>query len=58
MKNIIAVVAALVVGFFALGVFYWLMGQIFWLAFQITKIVIAMLIAVPVFFIIRRKLLR
>lgn len=58
MKNIIAVVGALVVGFIALGVFYWLMGQIFWLAFQLTKIIIAMLIAVPVFFIIRRKLLR
>jgi hypothetical protein len=48
----------LAVGIFAIGIFYWLMGQIFWIAFQITKLIVAMVIAVPIFFYIRRKLLR
>ncbi|MFM2134265.1 MAG: hypothetical protein ACK45R_09340 [Candidatus Kapaibacterium sp.] len=58
MKNIVALIGALAVGIFAIGIFYWLMGQIFWIAFQITKLIVAMVIAVPIFFYIRRKLLR
>lgn len=58
MKNVIALIAALTLGVLAVGMFYWVVGHIFWIVFEITKFVVALLIAVPVFFYIRRKLLR
>mgnify|MGYP006280740079 FL=1 len=58
MKNLIALIVALTLGVVAVGAFYWIVGHIFWIVFEITKFVVALLIAVPIFFYIRRRLLR
>ena len=58
MKTIISVILALVVGYFAISIFYFVMGSIYWLAFELMKIVLVLLFAIPAYIIIRRKLLR
>lgn len=57
-KKIIAVVLALVGGYFLLKFLWWLLGLVFSVVFVLLQIVLVAAIAVPIYLLIRRKLLR
>lgn len=57
-KKILAVVLALVGGYFLLKVVWWLLGAVFSVVFVLFQIILVAVIAVPLYFIIRQKLLR
>lgn len=58
MKNIVAIVLALVIGYFAIGAFFWIIGHIFWITWELTKIVMIIIVALPLYVIIKKKFLR
>lgn len=57
-KKIIAIILALVGGWILLKVLWWVLGMAFTIAFTIIQIVVVLAIAVPLYLIISRKLLR
>ncbi len=58
MKNIAAILVAIVLGYFLLGAIWWLMFKLFWITFELTKLFMVLLVAFPIYVIIRRKVLR
>ncbi len=58
MKNVIAIVLALVIGYFLLGAMWWLMFKVFEVTWELTKLIMVLVIAFPVYVIIRKKVFR
>ena len=58
MKHVISIILAIIIGYFVLGALWWLMFKAFWIAFELTKVFMVLLIAVPLYIIIRRKVFR
>jgi hypothetical protein len=57
-KKILAVVLALVGGYFLLKALWWLLGMVFSVVFVLFQIILVAVIAVPLYLFIRRKLLK
>ena len=56
-KNILAWVLALVGGYFLIKVLWWILGIAFSIAITVIQIVFILVLAAPLYIIIRRKLL-
>ncbi|RPI67778.1 MAG: hypothetical protein EHM43_06635 [Ignavibacteriae bacterium] len=57
-KKILAVALALVGGYFLLKALWWLLGLVFSVVFVLLQVVLVAVIAVPIYLLIRRKLLK
>jgi hypothetical protein len=57
-KKILAIILALAAGYILFKVFWWIIRHAFSLAFDLMGLVLIAMIAVPIYFIIRAKLLR
>ncbi len=57
-KKILAIALALVGGYILLKVLWWILGMAFTIAFTLIQIVVVLAIAVPLYLIISRKLLK
>jgi hypothetical protein len=57
-KKILAIALALVGGWILLKVLWWILGMAFTIAFTIIQIVVVLALAVPLYLIISRKLLK
>lgn len=57
-KKILAVALALVGGYFLLKALWWLLGMVFSVVFVLFQIILVAVIAVPLYLLIRRKLLK
>jgi len=58
LKNILAVVLSLIAAYFVLKVLWWLLSAAFTIALGVLQIVVLLVIAVPLYALIRSKLLR
>lgn len=56
-KNVLAVVLSIVVGYFLIKVLWWMLFVAFSIAITVVQIVFILLLAVPLYIIIRRKIL-
>ena len=57
-KKILAIILALAIGYIVLKVLWWIVRHAFALALDLMGFVLIALIAVPIYFVIRAKLLR
>ncbi len=58
MKMVVAIVLALFIGHFFIAAFFWVLSSVFTFAWELSKFIMALIVALPFYFIIRRKLLR
>jgi Zn-dependent protease with chaperone function len=58
MKKLLAGIIAIVVGYYAVKLFWWLFTSIWAIAFSIMSILAVMVVAVPLYLYLSRKLLR
>lgn len=58
MKKLLAGLVAIVVAYYAVKIFWWLFTSIWAIAFSIMSILAVMVIAVPIYLYVSRKLLR
>jgi len=56
-KIVLAIILALIAGFITLNIFWWVIRHVFMLAFDLFAIIMIVVIALPFYFIIRKKLL-
>lgn len=56
-KNILSWVLAIVAGYFLIKIFWWILGTAFSIAITLFQIVFILILAAPLYLIIRRKLL-
>ncbi len=56
MKKFLAIGLALVIAYFAVSVFWWVIRNIFSLVFDLASIILVAIIALPLYFILRKKL--
>ena len=56
-KTILAVILALGIGYIVLKVLWWVMRNVFSLALDLMGLVLIAMIAVPIYIVIRKKLL-
>lgn len=56
MKKFLAIGLALVIAYFAVNVFWWVIRNIFSLVFDLASIILVAIIALPLYFILRKKL--
>ena len=57
-KKILAIILALVVGYVIFKVLWWILRHAFALAFDLVGLALIAMIAVPIYFVIRAKLLK
>jgi len=57
MKNILSWVLAIVAGYFLIKILWWMLGVAFAVAISVIQIVFVLILAAPLYLIIRRKLL-
>lgn len=57
MKNILAAIIAIVLAYFAISAFWWLLSFGFTLMWSLAKVIVVLIIALPLYIIVRRKLL-
>lgn len=57
MKKILAAVIAIVIAYFAISAFWWMFTHVFTLMWSLAKFAIVVIIALPLYIIVRRKLL-
>lgn len=58
MKKILAGLIAIVVGYYAVKIFWWLFTSLWAIAFSVMSILAVLVVAVPLYFYLSRKLLR
>ena len=58
MKNFLSIVLALVLGYVVIKILWWMLGIAFAIAITVVQIVFLAAIAIPLYIIIRHKLLR
>lgn len=58
MKKLLAGLIAVVVGYFAVKLFWWLLTSIWAIAFSIMTVLAVLVVAVPLYLYLSRKLLR
>ncbi|MCX6140906.1 MAG: hypothetical protein NTX15_08790 [Candidatus Kapabacteria bacterium] len=56
-KKILAIILALAIGYFVLKVAWWLIRNVFSLALDLIGLILIVMIAAPIYIIIRKKLL-
>lgn len=56
MKNIISIAIALVVAYACISALSWLLSNLIWLTFSIVKLVMLVIIATPIYFYARKRL--
>ncbi|MBC8125125.1 MAG: hypothetical protein H7X70_05275 [Candidatus Kapabacteria bacterium] len=56
-KTIIAIILSLAIGYIVLKVLWWIVRNVFSLALDLMGLVLIAMIAVPIYIIIRKKLL-
>lgn len=56
-KNILSWVLAIVAGYFLIKILWWILGVAFSIAISVIQIVFILILAAPLYLIIRRKLL-
>lgn len=56
-KNILSWVLAIVAGYFLIKIFWWIISAAFSIALSVIQIVFILVLAAPLYLIIRRKLL-
>ena len=56
-KNILSWVLAIVAGYFLIKILWWMLGVAFTSAISVIQIVFVLILAAPLYLIIRRKLL-
>jgi len=56
-KNILSIIVALVIAWFAVKVLWWVFTGVLTMAFFILQIAFVVAIAIPIYIVVRRKLL-
>lgn len=56
-KNILSIIVALVIAWFAVKVLWWVFTGVLTMAFLILQIAFVVAVAIPIYIIVRRKLL-
>jgi len=56
MKKFLAIILALVIAYFAVNVFWWVISNVFSLMFNIATLLLMAVVAIPFYFILRKKL--
>ena len=56
-KNILSWILAIVAGYFLIKILWWMLGVAFSIAISVIQIVFVLILAAPLYLIIRRKLL-
>ncbi len=57
MKNFLALVLAVVIAYVVVSFFGWIIWNLWWLAISIAKMVVVLLVALPLYIIVRKRLL-
>ncbi|MCS7000309.1 MAG: hypothetical protein RML15_05010 [Bacteroidota bacterium] len=58
MKNLIAIVAAVVLAYMIVSIMWWVLWNIWWLTISLAKLILIALVALPLYVILRKRLLR
>jgi|GEM_PF-1065650 hypothetical protein len=58
MKGLIAAVIAIVIAYVAISALLWILWNFWWLTFSIAKLIATGIVALPIYVIVRKKLLR
>jgi len=57
MNNLVALIVAVLLAYIIVSFFGWLIWNLWWLALSIAKLVVIVLVALPLYIIVRKKLL-
>ncbi|GIV53677.1 MAG: hypothetical protein KatS3mg039_0195 [Candidatus Kapaibacterium sp.] len=58
MRNIVALVLAIILAYAIVSFFGWLIWNLWWLALSLAKLVVIVIVALPLYVIVRKRLLR
>jgi hypothetical protein len=58
MKGLIAAVIAIVIAYVAISALLWILWNLWWLTFSIAKLIAIGIVALPIYVIVRKRLLR